>query len=333
MGAEGYPLLLQTGETADGIMPLIDRQHPHDLLMELGVEYAVDISPNAAFFLYVAPVGAPAVGPTAFMHRASGHDNPVTPISHHFLDSTHIAHGVVTAGVLVNRRVQVEASLFNGREPDQDRWDVQPMRLDSWAFRGTVNPTANLSIQASMTELKVEQVHPGIDVVRMTTSATYNRPLRNGNWQTTVAFGRNKQQNTTIPLREARRTSSQPVLDHFIGQGGLPDVPEDQLRLLFPTRVSYGWFVELAAQLGRSTAFGRFEVTRKHEMFEPQDVRHSLAFTVSKLEVGGIFDVWRLNATRVGVGATGSLHRVPREIRADYGDGLMGWSLFMRLSL
>ena len=298
------------------------------------MEYAADLSPDAAFFVYVAPVGAPAVAPTAFMHRASGRDNPVTPISHHFLDSTHIAYGVITVGVQVNRRVQLESSLFNGREPDQDRWDIQQMRLDSWAFRGTVNPTADLSIQVSVAELTdVEQLHPGIDVVRMTTSATYNRPFRNGNWQTTVAFGRNKQQSTSIPLLEARRTFSQPVLDRFVGLVGLPDVPEDQLRLLFPTQLSFGWLAESAAQFGRPTIFGRFEVTRKHDMFGPRDPRHSALFTVSKAKVGGVFDLWRFNGTRLGVGATGSLHRVPGEIQADYGDGLLGWTLFSRLSL
>jgi len=31
MGRSGYPLLLQTGETADGTTPLLDRQHPHDV--------------------------------------------------------------------------------------------------------------------------------------------------------------------------------------------------------------------------------------------------------------------------------------------------------------
>lgn len=35
VGNEGYRLLLQTGESADGVTPLVDRQHPHDLWMEL----------------------------------------------------------------------------------------------------------------------------------------------------------------------------------------------------------------------------------------------------------------------------------------------------------
>jgi hypothetical protein len=35
MGKRGYPLLLAAGETADGTTHLVDRQHPHDLFMEL----------------------------------------------------------------------------------------------------------------------------------------------------------------------------------------------------------------------------------------------------------------------------------------------------------
>lgn len=40
MGKSGYPLLLAAGETADGINPLIDRQHPHELIMEASAKAA-----------------------------------------------------------------------------------------------------------------------------------------------------------------------------------------------------------------------------------------------------------------------------------------------------
>jgi len=122
MGARGYPNLFASGETANGI-PLIDRQHPHDLFMELSARVKVDVGGNK-FFLYGGPVAEPALGPSAFMHRASAKLNPAAPITHHWFDSTHISYGVVTAGVS-REHWQVEASAFRGREPDERRWNIE----------------------------------------------------------------------------------------------------------------------------------------------------------------------------------------------------------------
>jgi hypothetical protein len=120
MGRYGYPELFQTGETADGVHPLIDRQHPHNLLMEASGSYSRNLSTQSAVYLYAAVAGEPALGPPAFMHRFSSEDNPEAPLTHHWLDSTHITYGVVTAGYEWDR-VKLEGSAFNGREPDQDR--------------------------------------------------------------------------------------------------------------------------------------------------------------------------------------------------------------------
>mgnify|MGYP006180434873 CR=1 FL=1 len=119
MGKRGYPLLLASGETADGVEHLIDRQHPHDLFMELAGRVDFDIAEDTTAFLYGGPVGEPALGPSAFMHRASARYNPEAPITHHWFDSTHIAYGVVTAGV-GGPAWQLEASAFRGREPSVD---------------------------------------------------------------------------------------------------------------------------------------------------------------------------------------------------------------------
>src|SRR3984957_12197177 len=121
MGKSGYPLLLQTGETADGVHPLIDRQHPHDLFMELAATYSYPVMEDGSAFAYFGLPGEPALGPPAFMHRYSGMDDPAAPITHHWLDSTHVTFGVVTAGI-VDGDWKLEASAFNGREPDQYRW-------------------------------------------------------------------------------------------------------------------------------------------------------------------------------------------------------------------
>src|SRR2546421_6994202 len=125
IGKTGYPLLLQTGETADGREPLIDRQHPHDLFMELAATYSIPVRDHDSLFIYLGLPGEPALGPPTFMHRFSGMDNPQAPITHHWLDSTHITFGVATLGYIWNNKVKLEGSLFTGREPDQDRWDIE----------------------------------------------------------------------------------------------------------------------------------------------------------------------------------------------------------------
>jgi hypothetical protein len=102
MRHDGYPSLFATGEVAYG-EPLVDRQHPHDLFMELAGRLDIDIAEDTTVFLYGGPVGEPALGPSAFMHRASARYNPEAPITHHWFDSTHITYGVVTAGVAAPR--------------------------------------------------------------------------------------------------------------------------------------------------------------------------------------------------------------------------------------
>jgi len=191
MGARGYPLHLAAGETGDGVTPLVDRQHPHDLFMELSASYSLRIGDHAAAFVYAGLPGEPAFGPPAFMHRASIMDSPEAPISHHWLDSTHISFGVVTAG-LVLRDLKIEASRFNGREPDQHRWNIETGPLDSTALRLSWNPTSNLSLQASWAHLVgPEQLRPRDNSTRWSASALYTRPIgANGWWSTTFAWGR-----------------------------------------------------------------------------------------------------------------------------------------------
>ena len=167
----GYPLLLQTGEEVDG-EPLHDRQHPHDLFMEIAAVYSRPLSDSLAFQVYVAPSGEPALGPTAFPHRMSAFSDPLAALSHHWQDSTHIAFGVLTAGVLT-RKIKLEGSWFNGREPDDERYDFDFRPLDSYSGRISVNPTPSLSFQASYGYLKSpEELHPEESVHRLTASAT-----------------------------------------------------------------------------------------------------------------------------------------------------------------
>jgi hypothetical protein len=170
---DGYPNLFASGETAFG-RPLVDRQHPHDLVMELSGRVDVDIAERTSLFVYGGPVGEPALGPSAFLHRASARYNPEAPIAHHWFDSTHITYGVVTAG-LASRSWQLEASAFRGEEPDERRWNIETPRLDSWSVRASFAPSPAWLVQASYGELEQpEALHPGEDEHRTTVAAHFN---------------------------------------------------------------------------------------------------------------------------------------------------------------
>jgi len=191
MGKRGYPLLLASGETANGRDRLIDRQHPHDLFMELSSSISQNIGSKSSIFVYAGVPGEPAFGPPAFMHREAIMDSPEAPISHHWLDSTHISFGVVTAGLVLDR-VKIEASRFNGREPDQHRWNIEIGALDSTAVRVSWNPTDNLSLQGSWGHFTdPEQLEPGVDQKRWSASALYAGNIAPG-WKFagTLAWGR-----------------------------------------------------------------------------------------------------------------------------------------------
>ncbi len=190
MGRRGYPLHLAAGETADGVNLLVDRQHPHDFFMELSASWSVPLGPNASAFLYAGLPGEPAFGPPAFMHRMAIADSPEAPITHHWLDSTHITFGVVTAGVIVGD-VKLEASRFNGREPDERRWNIETGPLDSTAVRLSWNPTRNLSLQASWARLiGPEQLEPDENSTRWSASALWTRRLGTDNRiSATLAWG------------------------------------------------------------------------------------------------------------------------------------------------
>jgi len=294
MGRDGYPLLLQTGETANGTARLIDRQHPHDFLMELAGIYSVTVAEDASAFVYLGYPGEPALGPPTFMHRFSGSTNPEAPIGHHWLDATHITYGVVTGG-LARGGWKIEGSFFNGREPDQSRWDWDPLRLNSASARISWNPDKNWALQASYGYLKSpEQLEPDIDQHRLTASAIYNRRLEHGNWQTTLAWGQNA-------FAGGRR------LDAFLLESAL------------------GWY--------QHTIFARAEYDAKNELFPPGDPFDGQVFRVSKFTLGYVYDIPVAEHLSLGLGALGSLYDLPEALHPAYGSSPASTMLFMRLKL
>jgi len=196
VGKGGYPLLLQTGESYRG-QPLHDRQHPHDLFMELAGLYDIPVTSNVGVEMYAAPVGEPALGPVAAPHRPSAAGDPFAPLGHHWQDATHITFGVLTAGIFTSG-VKLEGSIFNGREPDETRTNIDLRTLDSYAGRLTVNPTPVWSVSASYGYLKSpEQLTPAVSQHRMTVSVLFDRPFNGaGEWSTAVIYGANLYSNS-----------------------------------------------------------------------------------------------------------------------------------------
>ena len=295
MGPNGYPLLLQTGETADGVHPLVDRQHPHDLFMELAVTYSHPVGEDSSVFTYVGYPGEPALGPTVFMSRMSGMADPEAPITHHWLDATHISYGVTTLGY-VWRNWKIEASAFNGREPDQYRWNFDAPQLDSNSVRLTYNPTDNWSMQVSTGYIhSPEALEPDVDQRRTTASATYNLPLGQNNWQTTAAWGRDDLQ----PGRS---------LDAYL------------LESSFTYEQAH-------------TVFGRAERVAKDELFSGSDPLAGQAFTVNKFSLGYVYDLPVAEHVKIGLGGVGSLYALPSALDTAYGRNPASFMLFARASL
>jgi hypothetical protein len=295
IGRKGYPELLQTGETADGISPLTDRQHPHDLFMELAASYSLYLSADSSAFAYFGYPGEPALGPATFMHRFSGMDNPEAPLTHHWLDSTHITFGVATIGY-VWRDLKLDASLFTGREPDHKRWNFDDARFDSYSVRLTWNPSKAWSMQASYGALNSpEQLHPETDTQRITASISYHHAWEENHWQTTLAWGRN--------INDPGESGDAGLLESVVIVGQ------------------------------KHTVFGRAEIVEKNELFPPDDPQEHEQFTVGKLALGYIYDFPKYYGIKFGIGAMGAIHFVPVRLEPPYGDRPTSYLLFLRAKL
>jgi hypothetical protein len=190
---DGYREIFQSGETLN-TFPLIDRQHPHDFLMQAAVVWRTPIGRGYSLTVAGAPVGEPALGPVPFMHRSSAYENPTAPLGHHTFDSTHLASGVITAGI-DRGPWQAEGSVFHGAEPDEQRWDLMdPGPLDSWSVRGWYH-LAGWTFQASHGFLENPEASEDGDVRRTTASASWQRRRadRRGWTAATFAYGRNNE--------------------------------------------------------------------------------------------------------------------------------------------
>jgi hypothetical protein len=289
----GYPDLLASGELCHG-EAIHDRQHPHDLFMELAATYDRQFAGTVRWQIYGGPAGEPALGPTAFPHRISAMPSPIAPISHHWLDSTHITYGLVTAGVY-GKQWKAETSVFNGREPDEDRTNFDFGSLDSWSGRVSYLPTNRWALQVSAGHLKeAEAAHDGgprIDVDRATASATYHHQLTEaGIWASTIGWGRNKE-------------------------------PENSATNAFLAETNLTLH-------DRDAFFGRFELLEKsgHDLaIESTDV-----FTVAKLQAGYTRYLDSRKGLKPGAGFGVSAGIVPQALESVYGGRVdLGAAVFL----
>ena len=196
VGAKGYPLLFQSGETYNGER-LVDRQHPHDLFSALSVAYTHMFNKNVDITGYFGYPGEPALGPPAFMHRISALNNPDAVLGHHWQDATHITFGVGTLGLRL-KQFKLEGSIFTGREPDENRYNLDQARFDSYSYRVSFNPSPEYSFQVSQGFLhEPEMLEPGIDLTRTTASLIRSKSLRTMNWSQTLVWAMNDKESHT----------------------------------------------------------------------------------------------------------------------------------------
>ena len=297
----GSPLLFQTGETYKG-QPLIDRQHPHDLFMELSAQYTLPLGERGTWFTYFGYPGEPALGPVAFPHRMSASENPSATLSHHLQDSTHISFGVFTTG-FTYRWFKLEASIFNGREPDEHRYDFDAHKWNSRSARLWFMPNSNWAFQISHGFLRSpEGQEPDADIRRTSASVQYNRQFERGNWASALVWGRN----------------------HLTDHGEI--------------RNTNSYTAESTVQfLDKNYVYTRLELVDKDELLRATDrallgiTQDHPSFRIGAYTFGGVRDLWTTDRVQLGIGSDLTFYSKPSTLDAIYGKNPVSWKLFLRV--
>jgi len=307
----GFPELFQTGETYRR-RPIIDAQHPHDLIMELAASYTVSISENVSFQLYGGPVGEPALGPVAFMHRASAMENPSAPLGHHWQDSTHITHGVMT-GALTAGRFKFEVSGFRGAEPDEDRVALDMGRLDSYSFRGWFTPSPNWAMQFSYGHLTKPETLTRGNLDRLSASVSYNRQFTDGNWASSLIWGRNSEEHGNS--------------NSYLFESTVNFLRKNYLYTRMELIDKAGLLVD--------NIFGRPGLARAPalprgggEIQLPEEFERS--FRVGAFTFGAVRDLISNEKLRMGIGADVVFYHKPSELDSIYGQRPTSFHVFLR---
>ncbi|HEX9161460.1 MAG TPA: hypothetical protein VF980_07100, partial [Thermoanaerobaculia bacterium] len=280
---------------------IIDGQHPHDLFMELAAEYARPVGGGIAF-LYVAPMGDPALGPVAFPHRFSASEIPQAVIGHHYEDSTHIASSVVTTGYRVGQ-FNFEASAFHGGEPDEKRTDVEIHRIDSGSARVSWTPIANLVAQVSAGKLEKPEALEPRNQKRKTASLSYDVPLGSLHSSTTLLWG------------QVFKESHHSTLDAYLIETLLRAGNRNSISLR-------------AERVEKDELFPHFHPPNRPDLAPPVPT-----FTINSLLAGYTFDVITRGPLRVGIGANVTKYWFPQKLVPFYGTDPITKTAFIRLRL
>ena len=297
-----YPELFQSGETAYGL-PIVDGQHPHDLLMEISGRYDFKLNDKTQVFVYGGPLGEPALGPTAFPHRASASENPAAVLGHHQEDSTHLSSSVITVG-LTGGPLQLEASTFHGREPNENRWNIDGGRPDSFSSRLTLAANSNFSGQISIGRINSrEALEPNMDTLRTTASIHHNKRFSSGHFSTSLIWGRNKDlvSHGARIFNAYTAESTIHFLSHNWAWTRIENVDRDRTLLLGETR---------AALQAEEEPIGRVQ-----------------AYTFGyerDLPVG-------ISSVNVGLGTQVTAYSLTSQMKTVYGDRPVGFSVFLRI--
>lgn len=291
--AGGSPQLFQTGESYQGV-PLVNYQHPHDLVMGLGGTYRF-VKPRMTYIVGADLVGEPTLGPTVFMHRESSRNNPQVPLTHHFLDSTHISTGVVRGGI-ETRGFTVEGSVFRGAEPDDHRTNIEKPALDSWAARVGYK-RGPWSAQFSGGLLHQPEWFEPYDHVRLTASIGFNGLVGSRQFDATLAWGQNR-----------AKVVQNGVSDGFLLEWDLRATP-------------------------RTGVYGRAEIAVK-QLFglglHPKGFEHPHIYShIDALTLGTVRDVFSLGWSRIGLGADVTLYHMSPDLVQFYG-GSRSYHVFLR---
>ena len=296
VGNIGYKEIFQVGETFEG-KPLIDHQHPHDFLMQLSTSWRRSLGSTSLVFTG-AIAGEPTLGPVAFMHRASAAGLPLAPLGHHTFDSTHISFGVIT-GAVERGPWTFEGSVFNGREPDEHRWNVDFAPLDSAAARVWFKPTPQWAFQVSSGKLTEPEELIAGNAVRTTASASWSRQRDRDLRGVTIGYGVNNAHGEhrhgvfgELTVEDganaiSARLESQQVETHLLLTG---EVPEDG-----------------------------------HESEPPA--------TVVALTAGGARRLLTWRGFEGAIGAQVTFYGVPSVLREAYSDHPVSYQVFFRLRL
>lgn len=292
-GGRGYPLLFQSGETYNG-QPLVDWQHPHDLFSELSIGYSHAFSRDVDAFAYFGYPGEPALSAPAFMHRISAMNNPDAPLGHHWQDATHITFGVGTLGFRY-KKWKLEGSIFTGREPDENRYDFDPARFDSYSYRVSFNPSSNWALQFSQGFIhSPESLHPDDDITRTTASVLYAKK-----------FSMDRDLNMALI-------------------GGLNDKGDDHRE--------YSALLEGNYRLGRHAIYGRYEWLQKSadELGLEDEFGHQL-FDIQALTLGYNRSLLRSKVVELAAGAQATVNLPATTIRPIYSNAPISAQVYLQL--